>query len=80
MTALGAAYLGGTRLGALAGCGLVTELRPGATRQLSAALTWDPAPWCPMVFSVALAAERAGAGSAGGCAALPDPRWWCLPA
>ena len=47
---LGAAYLGGTRLGALAGSGLVAELRPGATRQLSAALTWDPAPWCPMVF------------------------------
>jgi predicted acetyltransferase len=50
VTQLGAAYLGGTRLGALAGSGLVTELRPGATRQLSAALTWDPAPWCPMVF------------------------------
>ena len=50
VTQLGAAYLGGTRLGALAGSGLVAELRPGATRQLSAALTWDPAPWCPMVF------------------------------
>jgi len=50
VTELGAAYLGGTRLGALAGGGLVTELRPGATRQLSAALAWDPAPWCPMVF------------------------------
>jgi predicted acetyltransferase len=50
VTQLGAAYLGGTRLGALAGSGLVTELRPGAIRQLSAALTWDPAPWCPMVF------------------------------
>ena len=50
VTELGAAYLGGTRLGALAGSGLVTELRPGTTRQLSAALTWDPAPWCPMVF------------------------------
>ncbi len=50
VTELGAAYLGGTRLGALAGSGLVAELRPGATRQLSAALTWDPAPWCPMVF------------------------------
>ena len=50
VTELGAAYLGGTRLGALAGSGLVTELRPGATRQLSAALTWDPAPWCPIVF------------------------------
>jgi hypothetical protein len=50
VTELGAAYLGGTRLGAMAGSGLVTELRPGATRQLSAALAWDPAPWCPMVF------------------------------
>jgi predicted acetyltransferase len=50
VTELGAAYLGGTRLGALTGSGLVAELRPGATRQLSAALTWDPAPWCPMVF------------------------------
>jgi predicted acetyltransferase len=50
VTELGAAYLGGTRLGAMAGSGLVAELRPGATRQLSAALAWDPAPWCPMVF------------------------------
>jgi predicted acetyltransferase len=50
VTELGAAYLGGTRLGALTGSGLVAELRPGATRQLSAALTWDPAPWCPTVF------------------------------
>ena len=50
VTELGAAYLGGTRLGALAGAGLVAELRPGAARQLSAALSWDPAPWCPMVF------------------------------
>src|SRR6266568_1036745 len=50
VTELGAAYLGGTRLGALAGGGLVAELRPGAVRQLSAALSWDPAPWCPQVF------------------------------
>jgi predicted acetyltransferase len=50
VTELGAAYLGGTRLGALAGGGLVAELRPGAARQLSAALAWDPAPWCPLVF------------------------------
>jgi predicted acetyltransferase len=50
VTDLGAAYLGGTRLGALAGADLVTELRPGAVRALSAALAWDPAPWCPMVF------------------------------
>jgi predicted acetyltransferase len=47
---LGAAYLGGTTLGALAGAGLVTELRPGAVRQLSTALSWDPAPWCPVNF------------------------------
>jgi predicted acetyltransferase len=50
VTELGAAYLGGTRLAALAAAGLVSELRPGAVRQLSAAMSWDPAPWCPMVF------------------------------
>jgi predicted acetyltransferase len=50
VTQLGAAYLGGTRVGALAEAGLVTELRPGALRQLSAAMAWDPAPWCPLVF------------------------------
>ncbi len=50
VTELGAAYLGGTRLGALADSGLVAELRPGAVRRLSAALAWDPAPWCPAVF------------------------------
>jgi predicted acetyltransferase len=48
--ALGAAYLGGTRLGALAAAGLVTEIRPGALSALSAALSWDPAPWCPAIF------------------------------
>jgi predicted acetyltransferase len=47
---LGAAYLGGTRLGTLAAAGLVTELRPGALVGLSAAMTWDPAPWCPQIF------------------------------
>jgi predicted acetyltransferase len=50
VTELGAAYLGGTPLAALAGAGLVTELRPGAVRQLSTAMSWEPAPWCPMVF------------------------------
>jgi predicted acetyltransferase len=48
--ALGAAYLGGTRLGTLGAAGLVTELRPGALRALSTALSWEPAPWCPMLF------------------------------
>jgi len=47
---LGAAYLGGTRLGTLAAAGLVTELRPGAVSRLSAAMTWDPAPWCAQIF------------------------------
>jgi predicted acetyltransferase len=50
VTQLGAAYLGGTKLGAIAGAGLVSERRPGAVRQLSAAMSWDPAPWCPLVF------------------------------
>ncbi len=47
---LGAAYLGGTRLAAMAAAGLITELRPGALAALSAALSWDPAPWCPVIF------------------------------
>jgi predicted acetyltransferase len=47
---LGAAYLGGTRLGSLAEAGMVTERRAGATARLSAALSWDPSPWCPGTF------------------------------
>ena len=47
---LGAAYLGGTRLGAMAAAGLVTEHSPGTVGALSAAMTWDPAPWCPIIF------------------------------
>lgn len=50
VSALGAAYLGGTRLGALAAAGQATELRPGAVAALSAAMSWDPAPWCPQIF------------------------------
>ena len=50
VTQLGAVYLGGTTLSALAGAGLVTEGRPGAVRQLSTALSWEPAPWCPVNF------------------------------
>jgi predicted acetyltransferase len=48
--ALGAAYLGGIRLGPLAQAGMVTEQRSGAIAELSAAMSWDPAPWCPMIF------------------------------
>jgi len=48
--ALGAAYLGGTRLSALGGAGLVCEMRPGALATLSAAMSWDPAPWSTTGF------------------------------
>jgi predicted acetyltransferase len=48
--ALGAVYLGGTRLGSLAAAGQVAQERPGAVAELSAAMSWDPAPWCPAVF------------------------------
>jgi predicted acetyltransferase len=50
VAALGAGYLGGTRLGALATAGLVTEHRTGALAMLSAAMYSDPAPWCPSMF------------------------------
>ena len=50
MATLGAVYLGGTRLGPLARAGLATAVRPGALAALSAALSWDPAPWCPLIF------------------------------
>jgi predicted acetyltransferase len=50
VTELGAAYLGGVSLGGLAAAGLVTERRPGAVGELSAALSWDLAPWCPVNF------------------------------
>jgi predicted acetyltransferase len=50
VSALGAAYLGGTRLGALAAAGQVTELRAGKLAELSAAMMSDPAPWCPRIF------------------------------
>ncbi|MHB1431911.1 MAG: GNAT family N-acetyltransferase [Streptosporangiaceae bacterium] len=50
VSALGAAYLGGTRLSALAQAGQVTESRHGAVAELSAAMSWDPAPWAPIMF------------------------------
>jgi predicted acetyltransferase len=48
--AVGAAYLGGTRLTAMARAGLVTEATPGSLAALSTAMSWEPAPWCPMTF------------------------------
>lgn len=50
VSALGAAYLGGTRLGGLAAAGQITEQRPEALAELSTAMWWDPAPWAPMSF------------------------------
>jgi predicted acetyltransferase len=47
---LGSVYLGGTRLGALAAAGRVRQLRTGTLSRLSAAMSWDPAPWCPIIF------------------------------
>ena len=50
VAALGAAYLGGTQLGVLARAGQVAELRQGCLPAVSAAFSWDPAPWCPQIF------------------------------
>ncbi len=48
--ALGAAYLGGVSIASMAGVGLVTEHRPGALRQASAAFGWPIAPGCNWIF------------------------------
>ena len=50
VSALGAAYLGGTRLRGLAAAGQISEQRPEALAELSTAMWWDPAPWSPMMF------------------------------
>ncbi|GAA3371591.1 hypothetical protein GCM10020367_22880 [Streptomyces sannanensis] len=47
---LGAAYLGGVSLSALAGAGRVRELRQGALAEASAAFGSDLAPWLPHGF------------------------------
>jgi predicted acetyltransferase len=48
--ALGAGYLGGASFGQLAAAGHVRELTPGALARLAAAMSWDPRPWCSMMF------------------------------
>ena len=48
--ALGAAYLGGTTLRALAAAGRVTELRPGRWSAPRAHCARDAEPWCPEIF------------------------------
>lgn len=47
---LGAVYLGGTSLTALAAAGLVTELRPGAVTSASTAFGWHRAPSAVEIF------------------------------
>jgi predicted acetyltransferase len=49
-TELGAAYLGGPTLVALAAAGLVEQVRPGALSAASRAFAGERAPWCPEVF------------------------------
>ncbi len=50
VSVLGAAYLGGRTLGSYLAAGVVREARPGAVRALSAAMSWDTAPWGGLVF------------------------------
>jgi predicted acetyltransferase len=50
ITDLGAAYLGGTRLAALAAAGRVREHRAGAVAAASRAFAGDTEPFCPEVF------------------------------
>ena len=47
---LGAVYLGGTTLAALAGAGRVRELRPGAVARASVAFRGVNEPWTPEIF------------------------------
>jgi predicted acetyltransferase len=48
--ALGAAYLGRPCLGQLASAGHIAELTPGSLATLSCAMSWEPAPFSPMMF------------------------------
>jgi predicted acetyltransferase len=49
-TDLGAAYLGGTSLAALAAIGRVRELRPGTLAPVATAFKGTREPWCPEIF------------------------------
>jgi predicted acetyltransferase len=48
--ALGAAYLGGTPLTALAAAGRVSTTDPLRLNDLSVAFGWSRQPWCPVIF------------------------------
>jgi predicted acetyltransferase len=50
IAALGAAYLGGTPISALAAAGRVVEHRLGAVAEATVAFGWPVAAYCPMVF------------------------------
>jgi predicted acetyltransferase len=50
VSALGAAYLGGTPLAGLGAAGYVTEHTPGALAATDAAMRLPTQPWCPFVF------------------------------
>jgi hypothetical protein len=50
VTDLGAAYLGGPNLEALAAIGRGRELRPGALRAAALAFRSDREPYCPELF------------------------------
>jgi predicted acetyltransferase len=47
---LGAGFLGAPRFGQLAAAGHIAELTPGSVARLAAAMSWDRAPFSPMIF------------------------------
>jgi predicted acetyltransferase len=48
--ALGAGFLGAPRVGQLAAAGHIAELTPGSLARLGTAMSWDRAPFSPMIF------------------------------
>jgi predicted acetyltransferase len=48
--ALAAGFLGAPRVGQLAAAGHIAELTPGSLAQLGTAMSWDRAPFSPMIF------------------------------
>jgi predicted acetyltransferase len=48
--ALGAGFLGAPRVGQLAAAGHIAELTPGSLACLGTAMSWDRAPFSPMIF------------------------------
>jgi len=48
--ALGAGYLGGASFSQLAAAGHILELTPGSLAGLATAMSWQPVPWCCIMF------------------------------